>query len=96
MDPKRALQIYVDRISKLRVSEGNVQENKLFLSLNKPHKAVCRQTIASWVVNVIRQTYNDTDLKVTAHSTRVIVLLGFCVKEPLYQLFWKQQTGVMT
>lgn len=72
LDPKRALQIYIDRTSQLRVSEGNVQENKLFLSLNKPHKAVCRQTVASWIVNVIRQTYNDTDLKVKAHSTRAI------------------------
>ena len=48
-------------------------ENRLFLSFNKPHKAISCQTISSWIVSVIKQVYdNQTDIKVKSHSTRVI------------------------
>ena len=68
LDPKRAMQAYIKRTSQFRNGE-----NKLFLSFNKPHKAVSSQTISSWIVSVIRQAYgNQTDLKVKAHSTRAI------------------------
>ena len=71
LDPKRALQNYLKRTEKLRNVGENV-ETRLFLSFQKPHKVVSRQTIASWIVNIIRLAYGDSDLKVKAHSTRAI------------------------
>ena len=49
-----------------------LKEIQLFISLNKPHKAVSKQTISTWIVNVIKQAYDDSDMKVKAHSTRAI------------------------
>ncbi|MCW4309287.1 MAG: tyrosine-type recombinase/integrase [Candidatus Thiodiazotropha endolucinida] len=67
LDPKRAIQMYLKKTEQVRNDE-----NKLFLSFNKPHKAVSSQTISSWIVSVLKQAYNDSDLKVKAHSTRAI------------------------
>ena len=68
MDPKRVKQSYIKRTKLFRNGD-----NILFLSFNKPHKAVSCQTISSWIVSVIKQAYeNQTDLKVKAHSSRVI------------------------
>ena len=68
LDPKRVIQSYIKRTNQFRNGE-----NRLFLSFNKPHKAVSCQTISSWIVSVIKQAYeNQTDLKVKAHSTRAI------------------------
>ena len=63
LDPKRVLQSYIKRTEEFRNGE-----NKLFLSFNKPHKAVSSQTISSWIVSVIRQAYDRTDLKVKGPS----------------------------
>ena len=67
LDPKRAIQMYLKKTEQFRNDE-----NRLFLSFNKPHKAVTSQTISSWIVSVLKQAYNDSDLKVKAHSTRTI------------------------
>ena len=67
LDPKRAIQMYLKKTEQFRNDE-----NRLFLSFNKPHKAVTSQTISSWIVSVLKQAYNDSDLKVKAHSTRAI------------------------
>ncbi|KAL7287687.1 hypothetical protein TKK_0018081 [Trichogramma kaykai] len=48
-------------------SRGGVSE--LFLSLNKPKKAVCKQTLSSWVKNVFKKCKIDTSI-FSAHSTR--------------------------
>ena len=44
----------------------------MFLSTQKPHKPVSKQTVSSWIVKVIKQAYDDPDMKVNAHSTRAI------------------------
>ena len=66
LDPKRVLQIYMNRTSKLR------KVNNLFISYQKPHGSVSKQTISSWIVNVVKQAYDNSDLKINAHSTRAI------------------------
>ena len=72
LDPKTAVQIYVNRTSKLRSRDSEGQVNNLFILYQKPHNSVSRQTIASWIVKVVKQAYDDTNLKVSAHSTRAI------------------------
>lgn len=68
LDPKRAIQAYIKRTDEFRNGE-----NRLFLSFNKPHKAVSCQTISSWIVSVIKQAYDEhSEIKVKAHSTRAI------------------------
>lgn len=74
LDPKRAIQVYLKKTEHLRnmFFSGSDKETQLFISLNKPHKAVSKQTISTWIVNVIKQAYDDSDVKVKAHSTRAI------------------------
>ncbi|MCG8048370.1 MAG: hypothetical protein N0E48_22590 [Candidatus Thiodiazotropha endolucinida] len=72
LDPKRAVQIYINRTSKLRGKDSENQVNNLFISYQKPHNSVSKQTIASWIVNVVKQAYDDPKFKVKAHSTRAI------------------------
>ena len=74
LDPKRAIQVYLKKTEQLRnmFISGSDKETQLFISLNKPHKAVSKQTISTWIVNVIRQAYDNSDMKVKAHSTRAI------------------------
>ena len=43
-----------------------------FISYQKPHNSVSKQTIASWIVNVVKQADDDSNLKVNAHSTWAI------------------------
>ena len=73
LDPKRAIDIYLKRTSELRSSE-NETIRQLFLTVNKQHKAVSKQTVASWIVKVIQLAYGDSDLgmNIRAHSTRSI------------------------
>ena len=71
VDPKRAVEFYLKRTEDLRNStEDNV--NQLFISINKPHKAMSKQTVSSWIVGVIRLAYEDSEMKIKAHSTRAI------------------------
>lgn len=72
LDPKRAVQIYMKRTAEIRGNSDEGRQFQLFLSINKPHKAVSRQTISSWIVNVIKLAYSDTEINVRAHSTRAI------------------------
>lgn len=72
LDPKRAVEVYLKRTADLRTSSDSERTVQLFLSVNKPHKAVSKQTIASWIVSVIKLAYSDSDVKVRAHSTRAI------------------------
>ena len=73
LDPKRAIDIYLKRTLELRSSE-NESIRQLFVTVNKPHKAVSKQTVASWIVKVIKLAYGDSDLgmNIRAHSTRAI------------------------
>ena len=94
LDPKRAVEIYLKRTAELRSSSVNQEVKHLFLSVNKPHKAVSKQTIASWIINVIKLAYDESEVTIRAHSIRAIVHLGLYSKElPLLQ-FLKQLTGV--
>ena len=74
LDPKRALALYLRRTEKFR----NALErdgDKLFLSVNKPHKPVSSQTISSWIVRTIKLAYkykNEDIDNVRGHSTRSI------------------------
>ena len=72
LDPKRAVEIYLKRTAELRSSSVNQEARHLFLSVNKPHKAVSKQTIASWIVNVIKLAYDESEVNIRAHSTRAI------------------------
>ena len=55
----------------LRQNSGS-EVNQLFISINKPHKAVSKQTVSSWIVGVIKLAYEDSEMNVKAHSTRAI------------------------
>jgi len=55
---------YLDCTSKLRCSE-----NKLFISLQKPHKRVSKDTIARWIKTVLKMAGIDPSVY-SAHSTR--------------------------
>ena len=74
LDPKRAVEIYVKRTSEFRSSSEMEMIRQLFLTINKPHKAASRQTIASWIVSLIKLAYSDSEseINVRAHSTRAI------------------------
>ena len=56
----------------------NLKKTQLFrvssdgIALNKPHQAVFAQKISNCIVQTIRMTYDDKNLKVKAHSTRTI------------------------
>ena len=47
LDPKRAVQTYVNRTSSFRRKDSEGQVNSLFISYQKPHNSVSKQTIAS-------------------------------------------------
>ena len=46
--------------------------NQSFISINKPHKAVSKQTVSCWIVGAIRSAYEDSEMNIKAHSTRAI------------------------
>ena len=71
LDPKTANDIYLKRKLGLRSSE-NETIRQLFLTVNKLHKAVSKQTVASWIVKVIKLAYGDSGMNIRAHSTRAI------------------------
>ena len=71
VDPKRAVESYLKKTAVLRQNSGS-EVNQLFISINKPHKAVSKQTVSSWIVGVIKLAYEDSEMNVKAHSTRAI------------------------
>ena len=71
VDPRRSIRIYLDKTAGSR--DSSVEDtSRLFLSICKPHRKVSKQTIASWIGNVIKMAYKNDKLKVKAHSTRAI------------------------
>lgn len=74
LDPKRCLAVYLKRTEEFR-RQDEKDETQLFLSVNKPHKPVSRQTISKWIVNTIKFAYKQkhkTVDNVKGHSTRSI------------------------
>lgn len=69
LDPRRVLLEYLKRTAGSR-HEGKV--TRLFLSTVEPHGPVSKQTIGSWISNVIRLAYKDETISVNPHSTRAI------------------------
>ena len=72
LDPKRAINIYLDKTKNSRQKLEPSDKVKLFLAINEPHKPVATVTISNWIVQAIKTAYSDESLKVTAHSTRAI------------------------
>jgi integrase len=62
--PVKTLQVYLDLTHNYRN-----QNDTLFLSCNKPHKAVGSQTLSRWVKDILKLSGIDTS-RFTAHSTR--------------------------
>ena len=58
-----SLKNYLNSTQKLR------SDDKLFISLQEPHKGVARGTISRWIKTVLQEAGIDTG-KFTAHSTR--------------------------
>lgn len=72
LDPKRCLFYYLKETERFRKSASGEDETSLFLSLNEPHKPVGAQTISNWIVQTLKMTLNDENLKTKAHSTRAV------------------------
>jgi len=62
--PVAATKSYISRTASLRG-----EEKQLFISFVKPHKAVCKATIARWVTSILSLAGIDTSI-FKAHSTR--------------------------
>lgn len=61
--PAQTLIAYLDRTSVLRMSDN------LFVTINKPHKAVGTQTLSRWIKRTLSECGIDTSV-FSAHSTR--------------------------
>ena len=72
LDPVRVLKCYLKRTKKFRNFGQDQAKMGLFLSFMEPHKPVTSQTIAKWLVRVIKLAYEDSGTKVKGHSTRAI------------------------
>ena len=86
VDPKRSLNLYLEKTKNIREKLNATDRVKLFLALNEPHKPVTTATISSWIVQTIKMAYDDDNLKVKAHSTRAIAP-SFCTKGLQLKLF---------
>lgn len=60
----KTIEQYLERTKSIRGDE-----NKLFISFNKPHRAVTRSTISRWIKRVLQEAGIDTEI-FKAHSTR--------------------------
>ena len=97
LDPKRALYEYLKRTDIFR-DKDNGQECKLFLTINKPHKAVSCQTISAWIVKTIKLAYKQQNKnvdKVKGHSTRAVgpswaIFKGASMKNVLDSADWSR------
>ncbi len=70
---------------------------RLLISVNEPHFAVSKQTIAKWITNTIRHAYGDEEKKVKAHSTRAIgtscaLFNGASMKSIMEAADWSKQS----
>lgn len=64
--PATVLQAYIEKTSTLRSSDA---DDHLFISVRKPHKKVCSQTLSHWVKKVLADSGIDISV-FGAHSTR--------------------------
>ena len=97
LDPKRCIYYYLKATEKFRKTPGGVDETKVFLGLNEPHKPVSAQTISHWIVQALRICLNDSKMKVRAHSTRAIgpslaLFKGASVESIMRSADWSSET----
>ena len=59
LDPVRVLKCYLKRTKKFRNFGQDQAKLGLFLSFMEPHKPVTSQTIAKWLVRVIKLAYEE-------------------------------------
>lgn len=96
LNPKRALAIYLKKTEPFRKTEKDEKLN-LFLAVNEPHNPVSVRTISSWIVNTIKQAYNDENKHITAHSTRAVgpswaLFQGVSMKDIMESADWSKET----
>jgi len=99
LDPKRALTYYLKSTEKFRNSKEK-DSLKLFLTVNKPHRAASSQTISSWIVKTIQKSYKMKKVyvsKVKGHSTRSIgpswaLFKGAPLKDVLDSADWSRSS----
>ena len=72
LDPVRVLKYYLSRTKKFRNFGKDQAKLGLFLSFVEPHNPVNSQTIAKWVVRIIKLAYQVGVVDVKGHSTRAI------------------------
>lgn len=72
IDPKRVLNLYLERTKVFHTKLTETERVKLFLAINEPHKPVSTVTISSWIVQAIKIAYGDDNKKVNAHSARAV------------------------
>ena len=72
LDPVRVLKCYLSRTKKFRNFGKDQAKLGLFLSFVEPHNPVTSQTIAKWIVRIIKLAYQVGVVDVKGHSTRAI------------------------
>jgi len=72
LDPKRSVYYYLKRTEPFRKNADGTEVLNVFLGLNEPHKPVSSQTISHWLVETLKLTLKNKNLKVKGHSTRAI------------------------
>ena len=72
LDPVRVLKCYQKTTKMFRNFGQDQAKLGLFISFMEPHKPVTSQTIAKWIVRVIKLAYLDSIVKVKGHSTGAI------------------------
>ena len=91
--PVRALKWYLAQTKPLR---GDTTQ--LFISTNKPHKAVSADSISRWIVTAIQASIKDwpkvPDIRVNAHDTRAMTtswayFKGVPIQDILQAAAWK-------
>lgn len=97
LDPKRCMYYYLKATEKYRRSPEGADETKVFLGLNEPHRPVSSQTISHWIVETLRFTLNDKEMKVKAHSTRALgpslaLFRGASVESIMNSADWSSET----
>lgn len=97
IDPKRAFFYYLKATEKFRKSADGMDETQVCLGINEPHKPVSSQTISNWIVQTLKLTLQDKNLKVKAHSTRAIgssfaLFRGATIESVLASADWSRET----
>lgn len=89
--PVHTLQIYEQHTESLRIKNSN--KNRLFISLQNPHRPVCSSSIAHWMKTVLASAEVDTD-QFKAHSTRsaAVKSAGVLLKDIMTMADWSRAT----